>query len=321
MRHFLALTLLLALGLACRFTASAVPAPTPVPPSTEVLSTLMPEAANFDPAKLGNIEKDVTYCTMGGVPLKMDVYYPETASAPWPLVIYVHGGGWETSDKSEGAGFRKLTGMQNSDFLFASVNYRLAPQYKFPAQIQDIKCAVRYFRAHAVEYNIAPNKIGVWGGSAGGHLVSLLGTADSSAGWDVGEYLDQSSCVQAVADMFGPTDLTRGSATTGIQIKLQWDVFGSTSNTDPILAAASPVTYVTADDPPFLILQGDADTLVPPEQSQILFDKLQAVGVPSELVMIKHAGHGFQQVGNLPIKPSLIKLGKEVVAFFTKYLK
>jgi dipeptidyl aminopeptidase/acylaminoacyl peptidase len=127
--------------------------------------------------------------------------------------------------------------------------------------------------------------------------------------------------VQAVVDMFGPADLTRGSATTALQAKLQWDVFGSTSNTDPILATASPVTYVTVDDPPFLILQGEADSLVPPEQSQILFDKLQAAGVPSELVVIRHSEHGFQQVGNKPIKPSLIKLGKEIVAFFTEYLK
>ena len=328
MKKFFAVALLFILIPACRFTAPSGTSPTLVlptkealPTSTEVLSTLTPEIAKFDPAKLGNIEKDTTYCTMDGVPLKMDVYYPASAPAPWPLVIYVHGGGWETSDKSEGAGFRKLTGMQNSDFLFASVDYRLAPQYKFPAQIQDVKCVVRYFRAHAVEYNIDPNKIGVWGGSAGGHLVSLLGMADQSAGWDVGEYLDQSSRVQAVVDMFGPVDLTRGSAMTALQAKLQWDVFGSTSNTDPILATASPVTYVTADDPPFLILQGDADTIVPPEQSQILFDKLQAAGVSSELVIIKHAGHGFQQVGNLPIRPSLIKLGKVVVAFFTKYLK
>jgi acetyl esterase/lipase len=98
---------------------------------------------------------------MDGVPLKMDLYYPETNSAPWPLVIYIHGGGWETSDKSESAGFFTLTGIQNQGFLLASVDYRLAPQYKFPAQIQDVKCAVRYFRAHAAEYNLAPDKIGV----------------------------------------------------------------------------------------------------------------------------------------------------------------
>jgi len=288
---------------------------------TEAWSTLTPGTAQFNSAKLGQTEKDITYCTMDGVPLKVDVFYPSTASALWPLVIYVHGGGWEAGDKSEGAGFRRLAGMQNVGFLVASIDYRLAPKYKFPAQIQDVKCAVRYFRAHAAEYNLNPNKIGIWGGSAGGHLVSLAGTSDSSAGWDVGEYHDQSSRVQAVVDMFGPTDLTRGSASTGIQVMLQRDVFGSTSETDPILATASPVTYVSADDPPFLILQGDADTLVPPEQSQILFDKLKAAGVPADLIIIKHAGHGFQQVGNKEISPSVIKLGKEIVKFFTLYLK
>jgi acetyl esterase/lipase len=328
MKKFFALVLFFLITLACRSTESSEPSLTPVlpttevsPTSTEAFLTLTPETAKFNLAKLGQVEKDITYCTMDGVPLKVDVYYPAIASASWPLVIYVHGGGWEAGDKSEGAGFRKLTGMQNTGFLVASVDYRLAPKYKFPAQIQDVKCAVRYFRAHAAEYNINPDKIGLWGGSAGGHLVALAGTSDSSAGWDVGEYLDQSSRVQAVVDMFGPTDLTRGSARVGIQAQLQRDVFGSTSATDPILAAASPVTYVTADDPPFLILQGDADTLVPLEQSQILYDKLQAVGVSSKLLVVRHAGHGFQQVGNKEISPSVIKLGKEIVKFFTQYLK
>jgi acetyl esterase/lipase len=251
MKRFVCILFLPALlVMACRLTAPAADSSTPVPPSKEASPTLAAETAEFNPAKLGSTEKDITYCTMGGVPLKLDVYYPETLSAPWPLVLYVHGGGWVAGDKSEGAGFRNLVGLQKVGFLVASVDYRLAPQYKFPAQIQDVKCAVRYFRAHVAEYNLDPDKIGVWGGSAGGHLVSLLGTADSSAGWDVGEYLDQPSRVQAVVDMFGPADLTHGSAKAGVQTQLQRDVFGSTSNTDPILAAASPVTYVTADDPP-----------------------------------------------------------------------
>lgn len=332
MKKLFALALIFIASLACSFTASGgTPSTTltPIAPSattgasstsTGVLPTLTPKAVKFNSAKLGQTDKDITYCTMDGVALKMDIYYPATASAPWPLIIYVHGGGWEVGDKSEEVGFRNLAGLQNASFLLASVNYRLAPKYKFPAQIQDLKCAIRYFRAHAKEYNLNPDKIGVWGGSAGGHLVSLLGTSDASAGWDVGEYLDQSSRVQAVVDMFGPTDLTHGFTGSGIQTQFARDVFGASSETDPILAAASPVTYVTADDPPFLIMQGDADTLVPLEQSQILFDKLQAAGVPSELLIVKHAGHGFQQVGNQEISPSAIKLGKEIVKFFTRYL-
>lgn len=319
MRRFLVLTLFLALSLACRLTAPAADSLTPASPTKEVLFTFTAEAAKFDPAKLGSAEKDVTYCTMGGVPLKVDIYYPETASIPWPLVMYVHGGGWQAGDKKEGAGFRDLFGMQKQGFLAVTVNYRLAPKDKFPAQIQDVKCAIRYFRAHAAEYNLNPDKIGVWGGSAGGHLVSLLGTTDSSAGWEVGEYLDQSSRVQAVVDMFGPSDLTREFAGAGIQI--QRDVFGATSDTDPVLAVASPVTYISADDPPFLILQGDADNLVPLEQSQILFDKLQAAGVPSELVIVQHAGHGFRQIGNQAISPTHLEISEKIAAFFSQYLK
>ncbi len=273
----------------------------------------------FNPAKLGSTDKDVTYCRMDGVTLQMDVYYPPSASEPWPLVVYVHGGGWQSGDKNEGAGYREVAGLQNEGFLVVSINYRLAPQAKFPAQIQDVKCAIRYFRAQASTYNLNSSKIGVWGGSAGGHLVSLLGTSDSSAGWDVGEYLDQSSRVQAVVDMFGPADLTRSFAGLGSQ--LQKDVFGAASPTDPILAAASPITYVSPDDPPFLILQGEQDDLVPVEQSQSLYDSLQAASVGCELVFVQNAGHGFRQVGSQPINPTRQALSQKIIAFFRAQLK
>lgn len=256
---------------------------------------------------------DVVYCTMDGVELKMDVYYPETQS-PWPVTMYVHGGGWTKGDKADGAGATEIPALQQAGFLVVAVNYRLAPEYPFPAMIQDIKCAVRYLRAHSNEYNLDPDHIGVWGGSAGGHLVSLMGVTDESAGFDVGEYLEYSSRVQAVVSMFGPTDLTvqfEGNPTS----KADNVVFGGF---DPALA--SPVTYATADDPPYLFLHGEKDSLVPIEQSEILLAALQAVGVPAELVPVVNAGHSFKPDGG-EISPSRQEITQRVVEFFVEQLK
>jgi len=249
----------------------------------------------------------------------MDVLYPAKPKAiPTPAVVYIHGGGWTSGDKSTGAGATDTQEILARGYVVAAVNYRLAPMYKWPAQIIDVKCAIRHLRANAAKYKIDPNKIGVWGGSAGGHLVSMLGTTDKSAGFDVGEYLDQSSRVHAVADLFGPADLPAmlvGSAAPAIGA-----IFGAASREDPILAKASPVTYITPDDPPFLILQGDKDTTVPPAQSQELYDRLIAGGVNSTLVIVKNAGHSFRPTGGA-MSPSRSEISKMIGDFFDKWLR
>jgi acetyl esterase/lipase len=280
---------------------------TAAPPSTA------PEPGVFDQSRLGTVVMDITYCTVEGVDLKLDVYYPAVNAGPWAVTMYVHGGGWSSGDKARGAGAVEIQGLRSAGFLVVSVNYRLAPEYVFPAMIGDVKCAVRYLRAHALEYNLDPDRIGVWGGSAGGHLAALLGTADESAGFDVGQYLDQSSRVQAVVDMFGPADLTV-QFEGGINNARR--VFG---DFDPALA--SPVTYVSPDDPPFLLLHGEADRLVPIEQSQILLAALQTANVPAELVIVSNAGHSFKSENGQSISPSLQELGQKVIEFFEKTLR
>ena len=175
------------------------------------LLTTCGSKSTLDPAKLGTAERNVTYCTMNDLPQKMDIYYP-ASGGPWPVIMYVHGGSWYQGDKAEGEGWR---GLNEQGFLVVSVNYRLGDyQTKFPAMIEDVKCAVRYLRAHASDYNIDPDHIGAIGASAGGHLVALLGTADESAGWDVGKYLEQSSRVQAVISLAGIADFTRDRKST-----------------------------------------------------------------------------------------------------------
>jgi len=277
--------------------------------------TLVP----IDPKKLGQVERDVIYGTAGGVDLKMDIYYPGFATGAVPAVLYVHGGGWTKGDKRIGAGATEIPELRSRGYLVAAINYRLAPQYKFPAQIEDVKCAARFLRANATIYGIDPEHIGAWGGSAGGHLVALLGTTDAAAGFEgSGGYADESSRVQAVVDMFGPTDLT--AIFQGAGTRLMEQVFGTTDRNSDIVKRASPVTWVSNDDPPFLILHGGKDRLVPPSQSKILYNRLLATGLPATLVIVKNAGHGFMPAGGT-IDPSRNEITEMVADFFDQYLK
>jgi acetyl esterase/lipase len=268
------------------------------------------------------VQRNITYCTTGGVDLKMDIYPPAAGSkAPAPVVVYVHGGSWVSGDKAEiGLGAVDLNAR---GYLVVSVNYRLAPQYKWPAQIEDVKCALRSLRAHASAYNIDPNRIGVWGSSAGGHLAALAGLITKSAGFDTqGGYLDQSSSVQAVVDMFGPTDFL-AYRPDRLSNGLGQTVFGYVQGGPvDVLTKASPVTYVSKDAPPFLILQGDSDKLVPPSQSQELNDKLLAAGASSTLVLVKNAGHAFIPVtGNLSdLDPTIAQIKAMILDFFDRTL-
>jgi len=275
----------------------------------------------LDPAKLGTVERDVTYGSAGGVQLKLDVYYPGSASGPLPVVMYVHGGGWTGGDKQDGAGRGAIPNLQDAGFLVVSVNYRLAPDFRFPAQIEDVKCAVRYLRANADRYSLDPERIGAWGGSAGGHLVSLLGVTDGNDGLEgSGCYEGESSRVQAVVDMFGPSDLTKEFEGGAIGRALGERVFGTSDSESETLKTASPVTYISADDPPFLILQGDSDRLVPPSQSEELYDQLRSAGVPATLVMVSNAGHGFKSQGG-EISPTSQEIYLMIVDFFDKQLR
>lgn len=269
-------------------------------------------------AAAGRMERDVTYGMVDGVALKLDLYYPKSTADPVPIAVYVHGGGWTSGDKSGGAGFQEVQELVGRGYLVAAVNYRLAPRHKFPAQIEDVKCAIRYLRANAVRYGADPKRIGAWGGSAGGHLVALLGVTDSGAGFDgSGGYLDESSRVQAVVDMFGPTDLTKLFA--GANPRLIETVFGTTDRNAESLKKASPVNHLSIDDPPFLILHGELDKLVPPSQSQIFYEKLKETGVPATLVIVKNAGHGFAETAS-PISPSREEISKMVADFFDRHL-
>jgi acetyl esterase/lipase len=230
----------------------------------------------------GTTITDATYCTMDGLPQKMDIYFPD-AAGPWPVLVYVHGGSWMVGDKSEAVVLGR--DMRAQGYAVVSLNYRLYPAVRFPQMIEDVKCAIRSLRAHADQFNLDANHIAAMGASAGGHLVALLGTSDKTDGWDVGEYLDQSSRVQAVIAMAPATDFSKKFMNTDIQT-LVLVAFG-----DANIAAASPITHITSDDPPFLLIHGDQDSVLPFEQSQLMYDKLKETGVAAQFVVVENGDH------------------------------
>lgn len=281
-----------------------------------LLAMLIPGCSAKSFSKYGQTLADVPYCSPDGQPQNMDIYFP-ALGGPWPVFLYVHGSGWDKGDKAEGAGWKHLN---EKGYLVVSVNYRLAAyNVKFPAMIQDVKCAVRSLRAHAAEYNLDPQRIGALGASAGGHLVALLGTSDQSAGWDVGEYLDQSSRVQAVVAEAVFSDFTQpmpNSISMAIYFALG-ELPGANTAT---LSAASPVSYITPDDPPFLIIHGEKDGLAPLQQAQRLDAKLKAVGVSSKLVIVKNGEHGLMSLNGDPTVPSQAEISQTILDFLNTNL-
>lgn len=258
-----------------------------------------------------DVWKDVEYANVDGHSLKLDLYVPENLSAPVPLVIDIHGGGWMALDKNE----MIARGLIGRGFAVASIDYRLSGVATFPAQIYDCKAAVRWLRAHAAEYGWNPDKIGAWGDSAGGHLVSLLGlTADNPALEGNEGNTNVSSRVQAVCDFYGPSDLwtTDHHLADSVADNAVPRLLGGLieQNVDKA-RLASPLFYVSSNACPFLIVHGDKDPIVPLQQSIALNDAMQKAGVPTQLYVVKGGGHGFGE-------PHAYEL---VEAFFKKNLQ
>jgi len=238
----------------------------------------------------------------------MDIYIPSAASTrPLPLAIYVHGGGLTAGDKSD-INPVFLGALASAGYAVASVNYRLAPQYKFPAQIEDLKCAIRFLRANAQAYGVNGTEMFVFGTSSGGELVALAALTGPHSEFDVGSYLNESSSVTAAVDMFGPANLTSYASYSDAQ-----RVFGENQNE---MVLASPTHYVAANSPPIMIVQGVNDTNVPESQSIQLYDELTAAGDQTQLILVQNMGHMFVQVGQEPIAPGLAQIAQDMVSFF-----
>jgi acetyl esterase/lipase len=204
--------------------------------------------------------------------------------------------------------------------VVASIDYRLPPLSPWPAQIQDAKCAVRFLRAHASALGVDPARIGAWGSSGGGTLASLLGLAGPQAGFDHGPYADQPSRVQAVVDMFGPSDPTNLADSAPFNRLVARLALG---RSPAVRRAASPLSYIPAErgaaagGPPFLILHGSDDQDIPPRHSQQLAARLRAAGVPVRLVLVQGASHGLDDPSQ---RPTPDQLTQTVTDFFTRSL-
>ena len=258
---------------------------------------------------------DVAYVTDGHERQKLDLYVPDTGEN-LPLIIWVHGGAWRGGDKTHYVRMEYL----KAGYAGASINYRLSQHAVFPAQIEDVKAAVRWLRANAETYRLDPNRFAAWGSSAGGHLVAMLGTTGDIEEFEVGENLKVSSRIQAVVDYFGPTDFLQMDAQS-LPDGLVHDASDSPESQlvgGPIqehkdrVARANPITYVSKDDSPFLIIHGDKDKLVPYQQSVLLKDALEEAGVPVTFYRVEGGGHGWFRD---PKVPELTK------AFLEKHLK
>lgn len=282
------------------------------------LAVLLPAQAQQPPKDFpadGRILRDIEYVPKAHANQKLDLYLP--AKPVGPLLVWIHGGGWRGGNKANPPGLA----MVSKGFAVASVEYRFSQHAIFPAQIEDCKAAIRWLRAHASEYGYDPKRIGVWGASAGGHLVALLGVTGHVKDFDVGENLDQSSAVQCVIDWFGPADFPAYDPELPTEMvkrenpnSVLAQLFGGVVSQKMELAKrASPVTWVTKDAAPMLIIQGTNDPLVPLDQSERLAKKLKEVGADVTLDVIEGGGHGGPQF----VTPEKITMMAE---FFLKHL-
>ncbi len=272
-------------------------------------SDSLPPDSGVEP---GYAYRNLQYAEAGGVKLFLDIYTP-VAKPPFPIIVYIHAGGWMIGTKSDCD-----LKMVDQGYAVACVDYRLSDVAKFPAQIHDIKASIRWLRANAQKYRLNYMKFGVMGHSAGGHLAALLG---ASAGviqleGDLGN-LEHSSRVQAVVDFYGPADFFSAPVVyTDTQLYRDYTFYleralGSPVAENPVLAKLmSPTTHINKYNPPFFIVHGEQDDIIPYQQSQLLYDKLLEAGVPAIFRLVPNMGHAFK-----------FEEVKDLFVFFDKYLK
>ena len=275
------------------------------------------------------VERDLVYARVGERELRLDLYLP-TGDArqdekPSPVIVRIHGGGWKGGRKGNGG---RARGVEQRGYALVDVEYRLSGEAIFPAQVQDCKAAIRWVRANSKRFGLDPDRIGVIGSSAGGHLAAFLGTTAETNEFDTESHGDHSSRVQAVCDLWGPTDLLQmddhripGSMLVhNAENSPESLLVGGPIQSEPFRALAvraNPIAYVRGQKlPPFLIVHGDRDLSVPPHQSELLHAALSANGTDTTLQLVKNGGHGLR--GGDVKNDDLLKL---VLTFFDKHLK
>ena len=252
-------------------------------------------AAGFTPVRAAKVVPDVTFATVGDTALKLDLYLPDNG-APAGLIVWVHGGAWRAGSRSG----VEIKGLTARGWAIASVDYRLSTAARFPAQIYDIKAALRFLRAHAGDYGYPASRFVIAGSSAGAHLAALVGVTngDKELEGTEGDCTGESSAVQAIVDLYGASNLTTilaQSTPHGVSMRVPaLDLLlGGQPEAVPALAKlASPVFHVDASAPPLLLEHGDQDPQMPINQSHELQGASEKLGLPVVFKVIHGSGHG-----------------------------
>ncbi len=279
-----------------------------------ILALLLPAAAQDRKAPADvEFERDVVYGKGAGEDLKLNLARPKKADGLLPCIVVIHGGGWAAGRKE---GHDDLTWKAaQRGYVSATVGYRFAPKHRFPAQVEDVKCAVRFLRANAEKYGLDPKRIGATGFSAGGHLSMMLGVMGKEDGIEgEGGWADQPSQVNAVVAYFGPTDFVTADYPPASRNIVKEFIGGLREEKMEEYRRASPVTYVSKGDAPVLIFQGTKDPLVPHAQAYAMVEALTAAGVPGRADLIVGAGHGLGGA-------EVLRTMEATFAFFDQHLK
>ncbi|MFP4054707.1 MAG: alpha/beta hydrolase fold domain-containing protein [Phycisphaerae bacterium] len=234
---------------------------------------------------------DIVFKPTPQVDLLLDVHLPE-GEGPFPVISWICGGGWKGMNKRGALGV--VGCLVEAGFALVAANYRVTGQAPWPAQIEDCKAAIRWARAHGGQYDLDTDRFGVIGDSAGGHLAALVAAAGEARQFDVGEHLDQSSGVIAAVPIYPPTDFPRWNGPLLPEITAL--LGGSIQEVPAVAVEASPITYVSPDTPPHLLIHGAEDDIVPTEQSYLYRNALEAAGVEVTLHVLPGVGHEGEKV-------------------------
>jgi acetyl esterase/lipase len=257
-------------------------------------------AASSNASSDPTVVRDQVYATRDTGPLALDLYLPQPSSQPHPFVVFAHGGGWESGDRSvDPAAVQEFVGR---GYAVASVDYRLSDVAKFPAQPQDVRDAVVWLQQNSGRFGLDAQRVGLWGGSAGGHLANLLGASTGESGL---------GGVRAVASWAGPTDLTiaagpqRGELNPIVvnAVDKMLGCVASAPECGDRVTQASPAHYVSGDEPAFLAVHGTADNIVPLQQSQAFAEALHRAGRIAEVRTYDGVGHDF----NVPQHAEIVR--------------